>query len=356
MFFTKKNKKEVNRQIEGVRLELVSEAESLRKYLKSELDKFSEFFSAEVNQKKAEMVEEASKVMTKAAVSLSEKLAGILQSIEIIKKNDEVTDRKILDDAVKHKNYIDGVINTLRSEINRSIDTRVVGLLSEKQKDLLSLQTRVDSVISNLNGVIDSRIAQVNREAAESKEKALALKAVLDIANTKISFFDRDINELKNSNREVSSAVSNFKELEKKVLGDLEHIKAANALQIETAVDKKTSDYQFFINQQFFDSFVKLVNLNKEMLSKYVPTEDKDNKMLKLQREVERTALEEKWNKEKDLQGKKILNKGVAILEERTRLHNEILTLEKQGVNVTGKKERLLAFDWILASINGGVK
>ena len=100
MFFTKKNKKEVNRQIEGVRLDLVLEAESLRKYLKSELDKFSELFSVEVNQKKSEMVEEASKVMTKASASLSEKLSGILQSIETIKKNDEAKMYGVNDMAV----------------------------------------------------------------------------------------------------------------------------------------------------------------------------------------------------------------------------------------------------------------
>jgi len=61
--------------------------------------------------------------------------------------------------------------------------------------------------------------------------------------------------------------------------------------------------------------------------------------------------LEAKWEQDKIKQGEKVLNKGAEIINERNRLHGEILVKERQGENVEKLKEQLKAFDWIVEEI-----
>src|SRR3990167_1646658 len=111
------------------------------------------------------------------------------------------------------------------------------------------------------------------------------------------------------------------------------------------------------ITDRYFDTLEKILRVHTESsivtaLAHQVNEKDLNN----LKSSLLQPFLQAKWDNDKAEKGQKILNKGVAIVEERTRLHNEILALERQGMNVNNKKERLAAFDWMLSEINGEIK
>lgn len=356
-----------NRDIEGIKKDVIKEQgkrEEFEKILEKALGESSaniQRFKTElsslhdrvdsVNSKLMKTIDEAIQSVNKGIISLAGQNGNSVKEIEHIKKNIELIDRKILDEGIKNKNYMDGIVNVLRAEMNRALDTRIIGLLSENKKDFVVLQNRIDSIKTDLIGMVDIKLAQINKEAADAREKALSLKSALDLNNTKMVFFDKGMDELKRSNEKISSSIPEFSSLEKKIDTDVENMRNANALQIETISEKKASDYQGWLNQQFFEAFVKIIKFNKEMISKYVPPQNQNGELVKLEKEFEGKALDEKWNKEKELQGKKIINKGIAIIEERNRLHAEILLKEKNKEDVSVLKNRLSGFDWILREI-----
>jgi len=62
--------------------------------------------------------------------------------------------------------------------------------------------------------------------------------------------------------------------------------------------------------------------------------------------------LQNKWAKDKEQKGQKILNKGVAIIEARDKLHDEILVKERSGADVSKEKIQLETMDKILSEIS----
>ena len=111
------------------------------------------------------------------------------------------------------------------------------------------------------------------------------------------------------------------------------------------------------ITDKYFDTLEKILRVHTESsivtaLAHQINEKDLNN----LKSSLMQPFLEAKWASDKNERGQKIVNQGVAIIEERKRLHDEILLSERQGLNVEKEKERLVAFDWILSTLNNGAK
>ena len=127
--------------------------------------------------------------------------------------------------------------------------------------------------------------------------------------------------------------------------------------KLKIEVSRQLVEFHKEITDKYFYTLEKILRVHTESsivtaLAHQVNEKDLNN----LKSSLLQPFLQAKWDNDKAEKGQKILNKGVAIVEERTRLHNEILALERQGMNVNNKKERLAAFDWMLSEINGEIK
>ena len=111
------------------------------------------------------------------------------------------------------------------------------------------------------------------------------------------------------------------------------------------------------ITDRYFDTLEKILRVHTESsivtaLAHQINEKDLNN----LKSSLMQPFLEAKWASDKAERGQKIANNGVAIIEERKRLHDEILSSERQGLNVDKEKERLVTFDWVLSALNNGEK
>lgn len=103
---------------------------------------------------------------------------------------------------------------------------------------------------------------------------------------------------------------------------------------------------------QYYETVQKILEFNKEVFIKEVFLSGvKDKEFENFRAGLVKPLLENKWAAEKNGNGAKIINKGVAVIEERDRLHAEILVKERQGENVEALKEQMKAFEWIVAQV-----
>lgn len=98
----------------------------------------------------------------------------------------------------------------------------------------------------------------------------------------------------------------------------------------------------------------KILAFNRELFIKdlfFNTTKDVTKELEEFKAAALKPLLQAKWDAEKNKNGHAIMNKGAAIIEERDRLHAEILLRERQGENVDKFKEQIKGFEWILSSL-----
>lgn|SRR3990167_2338586 len=169
-------------------------------------------------------------------------------------------------------------------------------------------------------------------------------------------FYKKEIKELTEKleklNKDFSQIVKQNMLLDdeiRKTQNDMERLKIDN--------ERALVEFHKEITDRYFDTLEKILRVHTESsivtaLAHQINEKDLNN----LKSSLMQPFLEAKWSSDKADRGQKIVNQGVAIIEERKRLHDEMLTSERQGLNVDKEKEQIKAFDWILSILNNGVK
>ena len=122
--------------------------------------------------------------------------------------------------------------------------------------------------------------------------------------------------------------------------------------QLENDTDKKLIEFHKEVTERYFETLEKIFRLNKEIsLINTLAGSVKDKDFADLKAQMMQPLLEARWEEKKKELGKKVETQGEWVIEERQRLHNEALTLERhnQPIEKIDKvKERIAMLDEII--------
>lgn len=229
-----------------------------------------------------------------------------------------------------------------------------VSLIKNNTQDITTIRQSLEKGLLDTEHkariYIDNHINKLKEEILSINGRITSANNIISQQDIKIKFTEDTINELKESNKDLLQKITSLKGSEDRLISKINILSDAIANKIDIAIDKKSAEYQRFINQEYYEAIVKILSFNKKMLCKVNPKIN-DDEIDKLKFQLEQKALEEKWIKEKQEQGHNIVNKGVLVIDRRKQLHDELLLKEKQGEDVSKLKERLKAFDEILEMI-----
>ena len=137
-------------------------------------------------------------------------------------------------------------------------------------------------------------------------------------------------------------------ELNIKLKNEREDVDVAIA-KFENKFEARLIQFHKEVTEKYFEALEKIFRLNKEVsLINALAGQAKDKDYALMRAQFIKPFLEQRWEEEKSIKGKKIESYGVWIQTERARMHEEMLTMEKQEKNTEAIKERIAAFDSII--------
>lgn len=156
------------------------------------------------------------------------------------------------------------------------------------------------------------------------------------------------IEELEQKNKCLEEAFAELEQKFRNLDGDLNK----DLGRFNNTFDKRLVEFSKEITDKYFSTLERILRVHTESslvtaLAHQVNQKDLNN----LKSSLMQPFLEARWENEKKEDGKKIINKGEKIIEERNRLYADMLQREKQGENIDKIKEQLKGFDWILGEI-----
>jgi len=168
------------------------------------------------------------------------------------------------------------------------------------------------------------------------------------------------------TDKEARESIEKFsKETDYKISGILNSCLAIQKGQdrVEESVDQKIEMLKIDVQRElvkfhkeltdrYFDTLERILRVHSESslvtaLAHQVNEKDLNN----LKSSLLQPFLEAKWAKDKQEKGQNILNKGEVIIAEWERLHEEIITKERNGADVSKEKIQWAVLDKIVSEI-----
>lgn len=127
---------------------------------------------------------------------------------------------------------------------------------------------------------------------------------------------------------------------------------------VRQTLDKITSNLRSIDEREKLNSdFLKkeiseVVSFNRDLFVKdflFNTTKDIRKEFESFKSGILKPLLEAKWEYEKSKQGQAVISRGAQIIEERNRLHEEILAKERSGKDVEKEKIQLSTMDKIIS-------
>jgi len=161
-------------------------------------------------------------------------------------------------------------------------------------------------------------------------------------------FSKKIIEELKNNISNIESSFHALKrDLPKELLEDISEFKTNVRKELNDYIEKRLFELKREMTDEYYNVLNKLIEFNKTLFM----SNDKKRNIVD---DLEQFLLQQKWDKEKNRNGEKILNKGAEIIDRRKKLYDEILAKERQNEKperINLLKAKLEAYDSILKEI-----
>lgn len=281
--------------------------------------------------------------------ALSEHKAEIDKQIRETKSfcDDSLRHNFTITEAIGKSNSIEiAKLNKEQEIISKQIeesDNRMKLYIDAQSALIKESMERISSRLSDISAELSQKTGGITADIYAIKDQVSTLKSECQRIENKTEIANREIPGLRDALKKNSSDVAKLQAEKETLEARVELLKQSVSIEISNFIDKKICEYQKWVNQEYYDVVAKIIS---------VIANDRNNAELKaIQGQLEQKTLEEKWRKEKERQGNAIVNKGVAIIEKREILHNEIIEREKRGENVDKLKERLKAFQEIVEMI-----
>lgn len=165
------------------------------------------------------------------------------------------------------------------------------------------------------------------------------------------------INKLKDEIKELSEKLKDSAiESETSLFGDIQdRLTVADETinqrleRINNDVEKQILEFHRESDRKYMVAIDKVFSLNRDLsLMNTIAQKNPDKSFENIKADLMQPFLEMKWNQEKKDLGGKIESQGGWIIEERNRLHNEMILREKNEENVEKIKTKISAFDSII--------
>jgi hypothetical protein len=248
-------------------------------------------------------------------------------SIELVgvKKEQEIIGKHLSENDTRNKLYIDGQIGIIKEGIEK-----------------------INSRLGNISQELSQRTGSISHDVYNLKDRIIKTENNIQRVSDKVDLLNTDIPGLREALKKNSSDIVNIVNDIKALHSGFDILKKELNFDINRIIEEKTIEYRQWINQEYYNLISGVILAVKSFI---VKNPESDKELEELRKKLEQKALEEKWRREKELNGEKIINKGVQIIEKRHNLHQDILAREKRGENVEKLKEQLKAYDEILEMV-----
>ena len=134
--------------------------------------------------------------------------------------------------------------------------------------------------------------------------------------------------EIEESKKEIANLQAEMYALKRNLSKELSDEISEFKSSIRKDVDSLIEDGLFGIRRDMTDEYYNVLNKLLEFNKTIYMTADKKKNIVD---DLEQFLLNQKWDKERNEKGNKIINKGAAIIKARQELYEEILRRERQN-------------------------
>lgn len=154
----------------------------------------------------------------------------------------------------------------------------------------------------------------------------------------------------KNHSRMCEDNISNFETFEQRIFSKLE--------LLNQALDKTVSELRLVEEREKLNSdFLKkeiseVISFNRDLFVKdflFNTTKDIRKEFETFKSGILKPLLESRWEYEKAKQGQAVISRGAKIIEERNKLHDDMLAKERTGQDIEKEKIQLATMDKIIS-------